>query len=554
MNFIVADHTVRYGPQIVDFVKRIQDNGFAYEHESSVYYDIGAWEKAGGSYARLKPENRNDEELQADGEGSLSVKKTGFKRSGADFALWKASRPGEPSWPSPWGEGRPGWHIECSAMASDVLGHHFDIHSGGIDLAFPHHDNELAQSEAHFCVNGKGHESDGWVNYFFHTGHLHIQGSKMSKSLKNFTTIREALQQGWTARGLRIVLLLGSWHSGIEIEPGMIKAATSWEERVSNFFIKVQDMQQREGSNGSIEPNGTAQVNGSTATISKDFQKAKLDFRNAICDSFDTSSAMDSISRLITAFNSEKFVPLGTALEISRWVSDMVQMFGLDSESPRAGQIGWSGIDIPDEAKPFIYPLAQLRDKVRDQAIRKEINLPALGRMEDKDTTYTANQIYANANADFQRKIVGLHKQGAAPKEYLAACDQVRDTVLWSLGIYLEDREGQPALVRPLSASLRQERQEREAKAAEKASKSAEKDNAKADKEAADRERLEKGKLDPLQMFRTSEFSAWNDEGLPTKDAEGNDVTKSRSKTLKKQWEAQKKLHEKWKAAGATGA
>jgi cysteinyl-tRNA synthetase len=106
----------------------------------------------------------------------------GERRRASDFALWKASKPGEPSWPSPWGEGRPGWHIECSVMASEILGAEMDIHSGGVDLAFPHHDNELAQSEAY-------HECPGWVNYFLHTGHLHIEGLKMSKSLKNFITI-----------------------------------------------------------------------------------------------------------------------------------------------------------------------------------------------------------------------------------------------------------------------------------------------------------------------------------------------------------------------------
>ena len=153
-----------YGPQIVDFVKRIQDNGFGYENEGSVYYDTGAWEKSGGHYARLEPWSRNDTELQADGEGSLSTKKTGFKHSGADFALWKASKPGEPSWDSPWGEGRPGWHIECSAMASDVFGKKFDIHSGGIDLAFPHHDNELAQSEAYWCP-AEARSYSSHVNY-----------------------------------------------------------------------------------------------------------------------------------------------------------------------------------------------------------------------------------------------------------------------------------------------------------------------------------------------------------------------------------------------------
>ena len=222
-----------YSQQIVDFVEKIEENGFAYAtSDGSVYFDIEAFEAAHNNYARLEPWNRNDTELQADGEGALS-KKSSEKRSDADFALWKSSKPGEPSWPSPWGRGRPGWHIECSAMASDKLGSQIDIHSGGIDLAFPHHDNELAQSEAFWLDKSHEHQHQ-WVNYFMHMGHLSIQGSKMSKSLKNFTTIREALAKGdWTPRGLRIVFLLGGWKEGIEITGDVIKAGTAWEDKLN---------------------------------------------------------------------------------------------------------------------------------------------------------------------------------------------------------------------------------------------------------------------------------------------------------------------------------
>lgn len=236
LNCIDPDRITRvteYGSQIVDFVKKIQDNGFAYiTSDGSVYFDIEAFEKAKNIYARLEPWNRNDKDLQADGEGLLT-KKTSEKRSDADFAVWKSSKPGEPSWPSPWGNGRPGWHIECSAMASDVFGSKIDIHSGGIDLAFPHHDNELAQSEAYWLDQSKNQHDHQWVNYFIHMGHLSIQGSKMSKSLKNFTTIRDALARGvWTPRGLRIVFLLGGWKEGIEIADDMVKAGSAWEDKL----------------------------------------------------------------------------------------------------------------------------------------------------------------------------------------------------------------------------------------------------------------------------------------------------------------------------------
>lgn len=236
LNCLDPDQITRvteYGPQIVEFVKKVRNNGFAYTtSDGSIYFDIAAFEKAQNIYARLEPWNRNDKDLQADGEGSLA-QKTSEKISDADFAVWKSSKPGEPSWPSPWGNGRPGWHIECSAMASDKLGSQLDIHSGGIDLAFPHHDNELAQSEAYWLDREKHEHNHQWVNYFIHMGHLSIQGSKMSKSLKNFTTIREALDRGdWTPRALRIVFLLGGWKEGIEITDDLVKAGASLEDKL----------------------------------------------------------------------------------------------------------------------------------------------------------------------------------------------------------------------------------------------------------------------------------------------------------------------------------
>ncbi|TKA83569.1 hypothetical protein B0A55_00376 [Friedmanniomyces simplex] len=541
-----------YGPQIVDFVKQIEQNGFAYENEGSVYYDTHSWESTGGVYARLEPWNRNDKELQQDGEGSLSTKKTGFKRSGADFALWKASKEGEPSWESPWGEGRPGWHIECSAMASDVLGKQFDIHSGGIDLAFPHHDNELAQSEAYWSKSGK--DSKQWVNYFLHMGHLSIQGSKMSKSLKNFTTIREAIAKGdWTPRGLRVVFLLGAWRDGLEITGEVVKAGRAWEDKIDNLFLKIRDVQQRQErlrntTNGVTNGvHSVSIIDDAIGSVADELDTAKDKFRDALCDSFDTPTAMRIISDLITFYNSQKpnTVPDVVALDLGRWVTEMVAMFGLDAQQ-KPGQLGWSGLDIPDRARAFVVPLARMRDRVREQAKSGAVDITTLGKFDDKDTIYASNQPYANAFADFQRKLIQLGEQHAPAKDFLAACDYVRDKELWDLHIYLEDRDGLPALIRPLSQSLREERASRDAASASKA---AAKDKAKAEAEAAEQKKLEQGKLSQPEMFRTSEYSAWDAEGLPTHDAEGKEVAKSRGKKLRKEWERQRKLHQGWVAA-----
>ncbi len=183
----VMTRVTEFVPEIVTYVQQIEANGLAYESNGSVYFHTEAFAQRGHAYGKLEPWSVGDGKLLKSGEGALSDKKGDKKASENDFALWKQSKPGEPSWDSPWGRGRPGWHIECSAMASDLFGDNMDIHSGGSDLRFPHHDNELAQAEAHYGCKQ-------WVNYFLHSGHLHIDGLKMSKSLKNFITIREALQ------------------------------------------------------------------------------------------------------------------------------------------------------------------------------------------------------------------------------------------------------------------------------------------------------------------------------------------------------------------------
>ncbi|PAV86186.1 hypothetical protein WR25_05337 [Diploscapter pachys] len=212
----VLTRVSEYVPEIVQYVQRIIQNGYAYQTtDGSVYFDTAVFEKNPKHfYAKLVPEAFGDSEAmlknmrEGEGELSMSADKLETKRNPNDFALWKSSKAGEPFWDSPWGKGRPGWHIECSVMCSAICGEKLDIHAGGFDLKFPHHDNEIAQCEAH-------NDDPHWVNYFLHCGTLRIQGMKMSKSLKNFITIREALKQ-YSARQLRFLFLMHNWNDPLD--------------------------------------------------------------------------------------------------------------------------------------------------------------------------------------------------------------------------------------------------------------------------------------------------------------------------------------------------
>ena len=546
LNVMDPDELTRvteYGPEIATFVDKIVENRFGYPtSDGSVYFDINAFEKAGNPYARLEPWNRGNNELQADGEGALAQKST-EKRSPADFAIWKASKPGEPSWPSTWGPGRPGWHIECSAMASAKLGRQIDIHSGGIDLAFPHHDNELAQSEAYWSDGRK----QQWVNYFLHMGHLSIAGSKMSKSLKNFTTIRTALERGdWTPRSLRIVFLLGGWRDGIEITDDLVQAGSGWEDRVDNFFLNVRDA----ASDPSLSSN-------KESTLGLALQSAESDMYEALCDSFNTAKAMMIISRLVGEFNSADRNSLSSesAREAGEWVTKMVNIFGLDAAAGAdadADKIGWSGVDIPATAKPYIFPLASMRDSLREAARSKEgitkemINTTLQLDSIEHGSPDASSARYADVLRTFKSDATSIASSSSSnlSKDILSLCDRIRDIDLWKLNIYLEDRESQPALVRPVTASLAAARQEREDRVKQKQA-----EKSKREQEA--REKAEKGKQSARDMYRTEEFSAWDEDGLPTKMANGDEVARSRGKKLRKDWERQKKAHEAWRVASS---
>ncbi|NLA91396.1 MAG: cysteine--tRNA ligase [Synergistaceae bacterium] len=207
--------------EIIELVSALIEKGHAYESGGDVYFDVSSFP----GYGALSKQTL--EELQA----GARIDVTEVKRHPLDFALWKAGKEGEPTWPSPWGDGRPGWHIECSAMAMKYLGNTLDIHSGGTDLTFPHHENEIAQAEA---ATGKP-----FVKYWIHNGYLLIDREKMSKSLGNFLTARAALEQ-FPARAIRFFMLSAHYRSPINFSEESLHQAKAAMDRLDNCWSDLQ--------------------------------------------------------------------------------------------------------------------------------------------------------------------------------------------------------------------------------------------------------------------------------------------------------------------------
>lgn len=247
-----------YVDKIIDFVKALQDKGYAYEVDGDVYFDTSSFKQYG------KLSGQNLEERQA----GASIAVDDRKKNPMDFALWKNEKPGEPSWKSPWGMGRPGWHIECSCMARDLLGDTIDIHAGAIDLIFPHHENEIAQSEAR---TGKT-----FANYWMHAAYLNIDNQKMSKSLNNFFTAREILEK-YDVEVIRLFLLSAHYRTPLNFSRESIDAAKVSLERLYNTLNNLESLL----NNAEDKDNDSAYLSTLDGYRQKFIEKMDDDFNTA---------------------------------------------------------------------------------------------------------------------------------------------------------------------------------------------------------------------------------------------------------------------------------
>ncbi|MHB9026895.1 MAG: cysteine--tRNA ligase [Armatimonadota bacterium] len=280
--------------EIINLVQALLEKGYAYEVDGDVYYEVRKFAPYGGL------SNRDINEMRSGARVEVSEQ----KRDPLDFALWKAAKPGEPSWESPWGPGRPGWHIECSAMSLKYLGIGFDIHGGGQDLIFPHHENEIAQSEG-------ASSGEIFARYWLHNGFVTINKEKMSKSLGNFFTVREILEQ-YAPEVVRYFLTSAHYRSPLDFSTEGLDHAKAAYERLSLGAFNIA----RVLTAGEQSPEDRPEQ---SADLLRALEASEADFRAAMDDDFNTAKAVvvlfDLTGEANRLINNKQFTPDATALK-----------------------------------------------------------------------------------------------------------------------------------------------------------------------------------------------------------------------------------------------
>ncbi|OYT41176.1 cysteine--tRNA ligase [Candidatus Pacearchaeota archaeon ex4484_26] len=284
-------------PQIINQVKILLDKGYAYETPNGIYFDITKFK----DYGKLSRQPLNELKVHR-------IEPDPTKRNLADFSLWKKAKPQEPTWESPWGKGRPGWHIEDTAIAMYYFGEQYDLHGGGIDLIFPHHEAEIAQAEA---ITGK----KPYVRYWIHPAHLVVEGRKMSKSLGNFITIKEALKQS-PAEVLRIMFVQAHFKKELNYSKETIETAKAAYERLKTFQERVNELESKRYDKG----------------LRIILGKEKKKFFAALDNNFDTPKAFTILMALIKRLNNiidKNKLGKKNVLEIKKFFSEIDNIFGI---------------------------------------------------------------------------------------------------------------------------------------------------------------------------------------------------------------------------------
>ncbi len=349
----VEPRATEHIPEMIQLVSTLIEKGYAYQSNGDVFFSIEKFK----DYGKLS--KRNLEEMEAGARVEIDEK----KRNPLDFALWKASKPGEPFWESPWGRGRPGWHIECSVMSQKYLGETFDIHGGGRDLIFPHHENEIAQSEG---ATGKT-----FVRYWMHNGFVNINQEKMSKSLGNILTIRETVRD-WHPEVIRLFLLSHHYRSPVDFSEESFSEIKSGLNRFYETIKAIRDELARP-----LSPEGKNHDPSSLAQCRQAIDSFQGRVEEAMDDDFNTAEALgyfyDLQTHLNTLLGISKGRPTGEVVSMLKKGADhffkLGWIFGLFREAPEKylneqKKEGLRKLDLPEEE---ILKLVEERNAARKE-------------------------------------------------------------------------------------------------------------------------------------------------------------------------------------------
>jgi cysteinyl-tRNA synthetase len=325
-------------PEMVTLMRRLIDGRHAYASGGDVYFDVESW-PAYGALSGQRLEHMRPAEDTDTGDA---------KRDPRDFTLWKGAKPGEPSWETPWGPGRPGWHLECSAMATKYLGAAFDIHGGGLDLVFPHHENEIAQSKA---------AGDGFARYWMHNGLLGLDGEKMSKSLGNSLLVSKVLTRV-RAPELRYYLVQAHYRSLLEYSEDALEEAAAAYQRIERFAVRAQEVLMDGGS----APEARA--------VEDEAAELPVSFRSAMDDDLSVPAALAAVHACVRDGNqalagSDK---AGVQASLVR-LQGMLGVLGLDPLAPVWSGAAGSGVPgAGDRLRDVVGALVKLTLQQRDAA------------------------------------------------------------------------------------------------------------------------------------------------------------------------------------------
>lgn len=365
---MIRPKATEYIGEMIKIIKDLENKGFAYESQGDVYFNVEAYKE---KYGELSKKNIDD--LRSGASGRTGAEAS-VKRSPVDFALWKAAKEGEPSWGSPWGQGRPGWHIECSAMSNKLLGPTFDIHGGGQDLIFPHHENEIAQSR---CSTG-----GEFARYWIHNGYINVKGEKMSKSLGNFFLLREVLEK-FDGRIVRFFTLSSHYRKPIDFSEDELKQAKAAVERIENSILKANERLE-------TEPNTTD--NKWADELAEILKKSKEKFVAGMDEDFNTSLGIGAIFELVKEFN--RFLDagemsadgkrvLGEAVDFIK--EAMIDVLGVDLKLEK--QVGNMTAELVDYILELRTEAKKEKNYAKADAIRDRLKEMGISIKDGRDKT-----------------------------------------------------------------------------------------------------------------------------------------------------------------------